>query len=324
MLHSNERQPAAGAAGQARLTISALARSLPLDLRIILVSAVALLISVATGDVVRWLGPVRIALGLAFTLVVPGYSLAAALLPRADDLSSPARAGMSYGLSLALVPVLTLLLDRLSWGIRLWPILCGVYIETAIFMAIAVWRRARVAPADVGTPKPTWHPRAWWEALPPSERRLHMLLAGGILLAGVWMAWSLLFAPPHSSATEFYILGKAGLAEDYPREAAVGELLTVTMGINNREQGTQTYRVEVWVVDPRNPSRRERVLQDSAVTVQQGQTLERTVSWGMPWAGKDQQVEFLLFAGASAQPHRELRLRLNVIDPQVSSAAVTI
>ena len=47
-------------------------------------------------------------------------------------------------------------------------------------------------------------------------------------------------------ATEFYILGKAGLAEDYPRQSTVDDELSVMMGIVNREPSERSYRVEVW------------------------------------------------------------------------------
>lgn len=46
--------------------------------------------------------------------------------------------------------------------------------------------------------------------------------------------------------TEFYLLGGEGKAIGYPNELEVGEEgIKVTVGIMNREQGTETYRVEI-------------------------------------------------------------------------------
>jgi uncharacterized membrane protein len=43
--------------------------------------------------------------------------------------------------------------------------------------------------------------------------------------------------------------------------------------------------------------------------------LARPVAWSMPWAGPDQQVEFLLFRQGDTDPYRRLRLILDVEPP---------
>ncbi|MBN1814156.1 MAG: DUF1616 domain-containing protein [Anaerolineae bacterium] len=47
----------------------------------------------------------RLFLGLLFVLFVPGYALQAVLFPRAADLDGPERLALSFGLSIAVVPL---------------------------------------------------------------------------------------------------------------------------------------------------------------------------------------------------------------------------
>lgn len=70
--------------------------------------------------------PIRVALGLPFVLFFPGYTLIAALYPRRDDLDGIERLALSLGLSLAVVPLIGLVLNYTPWGIRLGPIVAGL------------------------------------------------------------------------------------------------------------------------------------------------------------------------------------------------------
>jgi hypothetical protein len=89
--------------------------------------------------------PVRIVLGLPYVLFVPGYALIAALFPEGSERpgdqdteatdSEPAadierqgidgieRVALSFGLSIAVVPLVGLVLNFTTWGIRLLPII---------------------------------------------------------------------------------------------------------------------------------------------------------------------------------------------------------
>ena len=55
--------------------------------------------------------PVRIILVLLLVLFLPGYSLIAALFPRKNDLDGIERIALSFGLSIAVVPLLGLALN---------------------------------------------------------------------------------------------------------------------------------------------------------------------------------------------------------------------
>ena len=76
-------------------------------------------------------GILRVILGLPFILFIPGYILIFALFPnkkkdRGIDIIE--RIALSFGLSIAIVPLIGLGLNYTSWGIRLEPILLSIFI----------------------------------------------------------------------------------------------------------------------------------------------------------------------------------------------------
>lgn len=255
---------------------------------------------------------VRLPLGLAMALLAPGYALVEALFPCRDDIEDVTRFALSFGLSAALIPLLALLLDKLPWGIRPLPIAISLAGWIVVLCGVAAWRRARI-PAHIAHGPPLPDPSGWWRGLDPRRRTGYML--GTLALVGLFGTATLVLLLPDPSGfvTEFYLLGKEGLAEDYPREAVVGEEVTVAMGIMNREQDTHTYRVEVWAVQPWAPDQRELVGQAGPVTLLPGQQQEEPISWHMPWSGDNQRVDFLLFIEGGSQPYRQLRLWVNVV-----------
>ena len=73
-------------------------------------------------------------------LFLPGYSLIAAVFPRKDDLDAIERIALSFGLSIAITPLLGLALNYTPFGIRLLPILIVLSIFT-ISLAIGTYVR---------------------------------------------------------------------------------------------------------------------------------------------------------------------------------------
>lgn len=58
----------------------------------------------------------RIIIGLPLVLFFPGYTLIAALFPRKGSLSGIERLALSFGLSIAVVPLIGLALNYMPWG----------------------------------------------------------------------------------------------------------------------------------------------------------------------------------------------------------------
>ena len=92
--------------------------------------------------------PIRIILGLPLVLFLPGYSLIATLFPRKDDLDAIERIALSFGLSIAITPLLGLALNYTPFGIRLSPVLIVLSVFTVSFAIGAYVRRSRIPEED--------------------------------------------------------------------------------------------------------------------------------------------------------------------------------
>jgi Protein of unknown function (DUF1616) len=110
--------------------------------------ALAALISVlAIGEDSYPLIFIRYVLGGIFILWLPGYTFTKALFPTElpfkttdKNLDSVERVVLSIGMSLALVPIVGLLLNYTPWGIRLTPIILSLTALTLTFASVAVIR----------------------------------------------------------------------------------------------------------------------------------------------------------------------------------------
>jgi len=90
---------------------------------------------------------VRIILGIPFLLFFPGYTLMAALFTRKEEISGIRRVALSFGLSIAVVPLIGLILNYTPWGIRLEPLLYSV-VSFILITSIIAWLRRRVLTRD--------------------------------------------------------------------------------------------------------------------------------------------------------------------------------
>src|SRR5438309_3125761 len=92
-------------------------------------------------------------LAIFLVLFVPGYVLVAALFPGSltpekTEIDWIERIALSFGLSIAVVPFLGLLLNFTPWGIRFAPIVITIAAFTILVGLAAWWRRMRLPEAD--------------------------------------------------------------------------------------------------------------------------------------------------------------------------------
>jgi hypothetical protein len=83
----------------------------------------------------------RYAVGAIYVLYVPGFTLIEALYPKKTELERLERFALSIGLSLALVPLVGLVLNYTPWGIRLDPIFAALGILTVALGLAGVYRK---------------------------------------------------------------------------------------------------------------------------------------------------------------------------------------
>jgi len=84
---------------------------------------------------------VRYLCGALLVLYVPGFTLIEALYPKADELERLERFGLSVGLSIALVPLVGLVLNYTPWGIRLDPSLMSLILLVLVLGFMGVYRK---------------------------------------------------------------------------------------------------------------------------------------------------------------------------------------
>jgi uncharacterized membrane protein len=248
----------------------------------------------------------RLFLGLAFVLIVPGYTLQAALFPRAEELDGPERLALSFGLSVAVVPPIALVLDALPWGIRLWPIVAAEGLFILACSAVALYRRRRLAEQERFVLALEFDPGDWWAAQDRTNRVLYRILALALLTAAVAATAIIVLPKPGERFTEFYVLGPEGLAEGYPRTAAVGQALEVPVGIVNREGRTAVYLLRIELDD-------QLLARIGPILLASGQTWEGPVSFVPSVAGRDLRLEFLLYKDGGDVPYRSLLLWLDEV-----------
>lgn len=85
--------------------------------------------------ILRWI------LGTLFVLFLPGYALTAAFFPK-KELDSSEQVALSFGLSLAVTPLVALILNFTPWGIALNPILISLALITGISVIVGSYRKA--------------------------------------------------------------------------------------------------------------------------------------------------------------------------------------
>lgn len=238
----------------------------------------------------------RIILGAPFVLFFPGCVLMIALFPKREKMGGIERIALSFGMSLAVVPLLGLILNYTPWGIRLESILYSV--ASFIFItSIVAWVRLKRLPVEERvSPKFQMTTLGWGKST--WDKALSVVLAVAILGALGTVVYILVEPKMGTGFSEFYILGLEGKAADYPKELVTGEEGEVIVGIINHELETVSYRVEVRIGGEKNSEIGPIVLEDDG-------RWEGKISFVPQVPGENQRVEFLLYKNGEAEPRFE-------------------
>jgi len=237
----------------------------------------------------------RIILGIPFLLFFPGYTLMAALFTKKEGMGGIERVALSFGLSIAVVPLIGLILNYTPWGIRLEPILYSVASFILITSIIAWLRQRSLTEKERYTIEFEVTLPGWGEGV--QDKVLTIALV--IVILGLLGTLGYFIATPKvgETFTEFYILGQEGKAVDYPTELKVGDEGRMIVGIVNHERREVSYRVEVVISSKKSYEIGPVVLVDE-------EKWEAKVGFVPEVAGENQKVEFLLYKDGEA----ELRL----------------
>ncbi|MCQ1537744.1 DUF1616 domain-containing protein [Methanocalculus taiwanensis] len=195
--------------------------------------------------------PLRVVFALPFILFIPGYLLIAALFPSDDDLDWIERIALSFGLSIAVVPLIGLGLNYTPWGIRLDPIVTALVFFALAMAAIAAYRRL-ILPEEKRLRIPLREVKDGIrdELLPEEstrlDRALSIILIAAIILAIGTTIYVIVVPKEGEKFTEFYILGEKGKAADYPTNFRAGTEQFVIIGIGNHEYRNVTYTAMIY------------------------------------------------------------------------------
>ncbi len=262
--------------------------SVPFDLILVVALTLATLaVSLTSAGT----SALQVALGILFVFFVPGYALVAALFPATDgdehdgiefistrfggrlsDITGAERFVLSVGLSLALVPLIGLVLNFTPGGIHSASAHIAVALVTVLLAIVGAVRRWRL----------------------PAHRRFHLPVRNSVTQGGSWMAsgssWSesllnialvivvvlaatgavYAIAVPKEGETytEFYLMtedpesGKL-VADNYPKQLTRGQQKTMFVGITNQEHQEMSYTVVVEIQRVRTSGEQATVLEES-------------------------------------------------------------
>jgi Predicted membrane protein len=239
-------------------------------------------------------GVPRIVLGLCLVLFFPGYTLLSALFPQKGDLKGIERVALSFGLSIAVVPLIGLILNYTPWGIRVYPILISITIFI-LACSIIAWQRQRRLPDEERFKVPFNLKLPQWAGARALDKALSIGLIVAIVAALSCLGYVIATPKQGEEFTEFYILGPEGKAENYPKELMVGEEAKVILGIVNHEHQPTNYHVEIAINGTSNKEIHIGILALE-------EKWEQEVSFVPDEAGLNQKVEFWLYKDDETQP----------------------
>ena len=249
-------------------------------------------------------GVLRIIFGLCLVLFFPGYTLLSALFPRKGSLGGVERIALSFGLSIAIVPLVGLILNYTPWGIRLYAILIAITIF--IFAAAAIaWQRQRRLPAQERFHVVFNLKLPQWAGMSNLDKGLSVGLVVAIVAALGCLGYVIANPKQGEKFTEFYILGPEGKAENYPQQVMVGEEAKVILGIVNHEHQPLSYRVVIEINGVKDKELGTGMLAHE-------EKWEQVVGFTPAEVGVKQKVEFWLYKDEEAQPHLEQPLHLYI------------
>lgn len=256
----------------------------------------------------------RNVLGLPLVLFLPGYTLIAALFPAKSDLDGIERTALSFGLSIAIVPLIGLVLNYTPFGIRLLPVLVCLSIFIFIMCWLAYIRRASLPETEafeISFSAAALSLKNEILEKPESklDRALTIILILSILMSVATLEYVILTPKEGEHFTEFYVLGPQGIADNYTTDYTLGQSGTMIVGIVNHEYRPVNYTMQVRLENQLLPLPEN--LQH--ITLDHNETWEETVTFTPPLVGQNMKLEFLLFNETDkTTPYRDLHLWINV------------
>ncbi len=244
----------------------------------------------------------RIPFGVVSVLLAPGYALVALIFPDGDHIDFLERMGLSIGMSLGIITIQALILDRAPGGLAPGSIRVMMMATSLVLLAGALLRRAKALP---GAQRP-W--TRGTERSSPAGRAVRFtqaIVVANLVIAALAYAITVGDRPP--PPTEFYILGREGILANYPREVVVGSSVALHLFIQQAQNEAGQYNISV--------RRGDTVLTSlGPIGVEPGTMWEGNLQIVPDAVGGDQEVSIRLEQFGQAQAFRTLRIWFDVRD----------
>jgi uncharacterized membrane protein len=268
-------------------------------------------------------------LGLPLLLFFPGYALLEALFVNNKEMGILEQLGISCGMSVAIVGLISFGLNYTEAGISLMSAVLSVAVFVIVASAVALARQARSG-GGIRWLFELEMQGAFWRGSARKRRQVVLVIAAVVVAIGA-LGYAVKEIPGRESFTEFYILGQKGQAGDYPEEfiMAGGQVIhvkygrgvetdgrwgEVTVGIVNQEGRTADYRVKVEV-----DGQPVAIMVNGAVLDEvddpgllAGGKWEGKIGFAPQHVGDHQKVEFILFQGDQTTPKASASLWISV------------
>lgn len=292
---------------------------------------------------------IQILIAIPALLFVPGYVLVAVFFPGRSDrdvenreigesdvprsIDLVERAALSFGMSLALIPIFAVFLGSL-WGFSRPVVLTTLTVAVLVGIAIAAIRRLLLPPeARYSIPVRRWGRELRLGIFQSDDRvdRIGTLVLLLAVLAAVG-AMGFAVATPYQSggSSTLYLVTEnetgAWTASGYPTEFTAGEAQALAVAIENHEDDRQMFTVVITVERVQTGGTEASVIESREIdrrhpTVPAGATWIRQHAVAPEMIGEDLRLHYYLYKGDSgpADPdsssaYRDVYLWINVTE----------
>ncbi len=237
---------------------------------------------------------IRILLGIVFVIFIPGYSMTAALFPSKHQLSGVDRITFSFGLSIAVLPILGLLIEYSPWKLNFLPLFLSLVTLTAVSCIVAYSRRKKLPKDERFELK--------YEFVKPRMRIYALFLLVGIFAFLIINSYA--YSEREPRLTEFYILDFRGGVENLTKQSIVGRPIELVVGVVNHESILTTYELRVTIDGE--------VLEEESIELRDGEKWEKKIAITPQNPGANKKLEFILLKAGAEVPYRSVYLIVDV------------
>lgn len=301
-------------------------RGLPVDL---IVAVAFVLVADAVVSVAGALPILRAVVGFPILFFVPGYVLLAALFPaeRAPGrtarrglpttgrgLDVPTRLALSFGISVALLPVFAVALAFTPFGFGTASLLGLLTVFVLVGATVGAVQRLRLPPEARFQLSARRRVAGFLGFLTGPESRagvaVNLLLVVSVLVAGTGFAYAVFVPPADQGYEDFMLLTESAdgeyVSSGYPTEFTRGQGQELVVGVANHREAATSYTVVAELQRVRGQGSSFQVVQRSELsrfgaTVEPGETWYGTHQVAPDMAGENLRLVYYLYRGDAPQ-----------------------